>query len=195
LQVGQNDGAIARHGATLPRRPERSKNACRVRPLKPKPRGRERERGVSLCCGHNSRIKRNTAANHDLAAAITPSQPPAARGSCGDNPPLPQALASEPLFLRRRLRQPKSRQFRRRGGDAPRQPSETTHATAPPRPAMTTKFAAPKAVDDPLRVRAPSAYANARRWPWNAWQLRACHPTARSPRKDASAPITAHPLS
>jgi hypothetical protein len=25
---------------------------------------------------------------------------------------------------------------------------------------------------------APSAYANARWWAWDAWQLRACHPTA-----------------
>jgi hypothetical protein len=42
---------------------------------------------------------RNAAVDHDSAAAIS-FRRPAVRGSCGDNPPLPQVLASEPLFLK-----------------------------------------------------------------------------------------------
>ena len=42
------------------------------------------------------------------------------------------------------------------------------------------------------KILTTSAYANARRWAWDAWRLRACHPTTRSPRKGACAPTTAH---
>jgi len=62
----------------------------------------ERARGASGAARATRAKKRDTAVNHDLAAAIS-SRRPAVRGSCGDNPPLPQVLASEPLFLRRRL--------------------------------------------------------------------------------------------
>jgi len=57
-----------------------------------------------------ARQKRDTAVNHDLAAAIS-FRRPAVRGSCGDNPPY---RGSSPAnhFFKAAARQPKSRQFR-----------------------------------------------------------------------------------
>ena len=84
-------------------------------------------RGLSRHSSLWQRARRSTTANHDLAAAITFGPPTC---GAGGHLPITAGPRQRTAYSRRRIRQPKSRQFRPRGSGAPWQPSETTHAIA-----------------------------------------------------------------